>query len=405
MEEEVWPQVLARTRQSDQLAVEQVLVWLHQGQGKQILSTHLRRRGVPAQYLEDAVAAVEETMWGVLMAGRFRGNSRGEFILYVSRVCRTVAGDYRKPAGEILLSALSRPDGSPTEWGTLGSDLETPFVFLDGTTTDPAKIASLCRDLEAALAWLPDRYAQAWILRDVQGYDVEEIAPLMHCRLTQATKLVTKARRELRRWMTFLALVVDIALIPSLPAEGQEVVSWLDLWNPGYADIPKLKLTLKVDKRRLGCHTTSIHCHNRIKVQKFSPWIRRLEHQTLFATWAYGKKKASKTLTLDALPSKGRAGSLAPPPARERVPINPTRQRLKSSKRRATRWMEDVVEAWRRQHRGCPDAAALVAYSQGTDRWPQRLTLGWHVRRCALCRADLITLQEASATRPSDTNR
>src|SRR5262249_27002891 len=65
-------------------------------------------------------------------------------------------------------------------------------------------------------------------------------------------------------------------------------------------------------------------------------------------------------------------------------------------------WLEDAVEAWRHEHRGCPGDATLVAYFHGECSWQQQLALWWHVRRCALCRADLATLDEAFAEGATD---
>lgn len=56
---------------------------------------------------------------------------------------------------------------------------------------------------------------------------------------------------------------------------------------------------------------------------------------------------------------------------------------------------EDTVAQWRRERRGCPGDDALVLYFEGQEPWRQRLRAWWHVRRCALCRADLATLREA----------
>lgn len=63
---------------------------------------------------------------------------------------------------------------------------------------------------------------------------------------------------------------------------------------------------------------------------------------------------------------------------------------------------EETVARWRRERWGCPGDDALVTYFEGLGpRWP-RLRVWWHVRRCALCRADLATLHTAFAADATD---
>lgn len=64
---------------------------------------------------------------------------------------------------------------------------------------------------------------------------------------------------------------------------------------------------------------------------------------------------------------------------------------------------EETVAQWRRERRGCPGDDDLVAYFEGLGPRLQRLRVWWHVRRCALCRADLATLHEAFAAGATDT--
>ncbi len=56
---------------------------------------------------------------------------------------------------------------------------------------------------------------------------------------------------------------------------------------------------------------------------------------------------------------------------------------------------EEIRQEWREQH-GCPLDEELVAYFDITLQFRRRLTVWWHVRRCPLCRADLLTLREAA---------
>jgi len=150
-------------------------------------------------------------------------------------------------------------------------------------------------DLQAALARLSHRYADAWSLRYERGYSFEEIARFLRCGPTRARKLVSEARQVLGGWMTFLALVVDIHLTPSPPVEGQQVESWLSLCNHGYDDVRGLQVTLQVDQHRLGRQSTDVLRHHHATVRGFTPWTRRQGRQTLLAMGALGGKKASKT--------------------------------------------------------------------------------------------------------------
>jgi len=95
--------------------------------------------------------------------------------------------------------------------------------------------------------------------------------------------------------MTFLALAVDIHLTPSPLREGQQVESWLHLWNNGYDDVRGLWVALQIDKHRLGHHSTEVFRHHSTEVRGFTLWTRRQGRQTLLASWTLGGKKASKT--------------------------------------------------------------------------------------------------------------
>lgn len=311
MDEEAWPSVLARTRQRDQAALHQVLAWLQQDDGKKMLRKHLQKKGVPDQSLEDAAADVQTAVLAELADGKFRGNSCGEFVLYVGKICRTYARPYRKWTREIPASASSAQSWPRRLWAGRGrvwgrralrptnppdADPKTPFEFLpDDTAPDPETEASLRKDLTAALARVSERYAAAWSLRCVEGYSFEEIAKFMRCDPTRARKLVSEARQALGGWMTFLALVVDIHLTPSSPVAGQQVESWLALGNNGYDDVRGLRVTLQVDKHRLGHQATDVPQHDGTIVRGFTPWTRRQGRQTVLAMWALGGKKASKT--------------------------------------------------------------------------------------------------------------
>jgi DNA-directed RNA polymerase specialized sigma24 family protein len=287
MEAAAWPSVLERIRQGDQAALALLLAWLHQDDGKK-LRNQLRNRGVPAQIQEDVVADAQTKVLAELAAGKFRGHSYGEFVVYVSRICSTCIRRYRRWTREIPASAVPAPTNP------MGTDLETPFEFPDdNTATDPAMAASLHTDLAAALAWVRDRHRQAWILYRVRCYSFSQIACLMNCAPARARKLVSDAEQALRVLMTFLGLVVDIHLMPSPPEEGQQIESWLTLWNNGYADVQGLWVTLQVDRHRLGSQSTEVFLHHHTTVRGFTLWTRRQGRQTLRATRALGRKKSA----------------------------------------------------------------------------------------------------------------
>lgn len=54
---------------------------------------------------------------------------------------------------------------------------------------------------------------------------------------------------------------------------------------------------------------------------------------------------------------------------------------------------EEAVEEWRHESRGCPLDEDLTSYFEGTLQLRRRLAVWWHVRRCALCRADLSKVE------------
>jgi DNA-directed RNA polymerase specialized sigma24 family protein len=278
MEEEEWSSIFTRIRQGDQAAVHQVLEWLDhldQRAGKWHYRNSLRKRGVPEQNLEDAVAELQKVVLAQLAAGKFRGNSRGEFVKYIIRICQTIARDYRMIPGP---------------------DLE---LWRDVTAPNPETTVRLRRELEAALAQVPKRYGEAWIL-SYKGYDFPEIAIYMNCSCKRAKKLVSEARLAIRDWMNFFGIVVDIHLTPSSPRAGQQVESWVHVENNGYGDVQGLWVALRVDKHRLGRQkVTEVLRHCDATVRGFTPWTRRQGRQTLLATWRLGKKEACKTQVVE----------------------------------------------------------------------------------------------------------
>jgi hypothetical protein len=110
--------------------------------------------------------------------------------------------------------------------------------------------------LSKVLRQLPPRHAEAWILHK-QGYKPVEIAQHLRCREPRAKKLVEEARGTIREWLTLFLLRVEIHLAPPNPEAGQQVETWLVLYNDGDADTGDLALVVAVDRRRLGRQTTS----------------------------------------------------------------------------------------------------------------------------------------------------
>lgn len=276
MDEHVFQDLMNRVRQGEQAALEQVVAWL-QGAWSAWIRGKLRKAQVPERDVSNAVAEVFEEV-RMRLPSQFQGNHPKVLGLYITRICLTVARAYHQGVDEV-----------PTAPAAL--------VVLPGKHAGPETPETAVLNHEVlykALTQLSERYAEAWIF-SVQGYPLAEIAAQLGCRVTRAKKLVDEAQRAMREWLTLLHVILDLHLDPAQPAAGQQVETWVTLWNAGYADAEGLGVMLRVDKRRLGRRSPAkVPRDARQDVRGFPRWIRCQHPQTIVATVTLGGKKLEK---------------------------------------------------------------------------------------------------------------
>ncbi|HEY5639432.1 MAG TPA: sigma-70 family RNA polymerase sigma factor [Dehalococcoidia bacterium] len=172
--------LIARARQDD-LSAFNLLVERYQ---TGVYSLCLRMLGAPAP-AEDA--AQEAFISAYRSLDRFRG---GSFRAWLFRIAANACYDE-------LRRRKARP---ATSLDRTGDEDERPIEPPDTAPSmeDRAANAELHRDLELALAQLPDEQRLAIVLCDVQGFDYAEIAEAMRVSLGTVKSRISRARSRLR---------------------------------------------------------------------------------------------------------------------------------------------------------------------------------------------------------------
>ena len=151
---------------------------------------------------EDAKDASQEAFVKAYQSlRRFRGE--GKFSTWLYRIVVNVCQDaYRRRARQPMVAAQVGVQDESQEHGTFFVDVEDPTA----SPRDRAANQELSRQLSGAINALPQRQRTAFVLHQLHGMPLEDVAAVMRCRLGTVKSHVFRAtehlRVRLRPWVT-----------------------------------------------------------------------------------------------------------------------------------------------------------------------------------------------------------
>lgn len=173
-------ELIRLAQQGDAEAFERIY-HLH---SRRVYSLCLRMVGNPAE-AEDLAQEAFLQLFRKIQT--FRGESAFSTWLHRLTVNVVLMRLRKKTAPETSLEEISEPD---EETGAAPKEIGMPDLRLSGSVDRV--------NLERAVAQLPRGYKQVFLLHDVQGYEHNEIAALMHCSIGNSKSQLHKARTRLR---------------------------------------------------------------------------------------------------------------------------------------------------------------------------------------------------------------
>ena len=154
-------------------------------------ATHREVYTLCLRILRDPDDAAEATQDAYLKAWRALKGFRGEAMF--------TTWLYRVAANTAISKHRSRKRRRTHETG-VGDEL-LGQIAASGSTESTAGARIEVRDLERALAVLPDHYRSAVVLRDVYGFSIEEVAGQLKISETAAKVRVHRGRKKLKEMM------------------------------------------------------------------------------------------------------------------------------------------------------------------------------------------------------------
>jgi len=150
------------------------------------------------RFVGDSQTAEDIVQDTFLRAYRNRGSFQAiaKFSTWIYTIAGNLAkSELRRRKRWRLLSLGVRDDS--------GSTLELPDLGSRPDTTTETALAE--RQIEEAIAALPERYREAVILRDIEGLDYDEISQIIGCPLGTVKSRINRGRLRLQRELGSLA--------------------------------------------------------------------------------------------------------------------------------------------------------------------------------------------------------
>jgi len=143
---------------------------------------------------DDAADVTQDAFLKALESiGSFRGASG--FYTWLFRIAMNLALSHRRKAARARCQSLDGPD----EWdGASVRPLEDPTACNPADRADAAEIRGRLVD---ALGALDEQYRAAVVLRDIEGFDYDEIAEILNVPKGTVKSRIARGRRALREAM------------------------------------------------------------------------------------------------------------------------------------------------------------------------------------------------------------
>ena len=273
--------LIAEARQGGLGGLESLLQHIEERKGH-FLYKKLRALGVQDHDLSHAVQDV--LMEFTKSFRRFNGESEGELVIFLGRICSTVARLYRRwDRNQVVIQA--RQSALEADWlhPPQGNDSQI-------STKD---------EIKKALRELSKQERDILILHDFYGHSYKDIADQLQCRVKTVENTLQRARKKMRASLLLNAILADILIKPSPPILGQLTEIGILLHNVGHQDATQLGVEVNVESHKLGQNTVDVPRQSRLKVDGFAPWFSRPGEHFVNVTLSIAGQEHEKNFTTE----------------------------------------------------------------------------------------------------------
>lgn len=209
----------------------EIIDWIKSKREK-VIKSQLRRQGVSQGNLEDAFQDVLCMI--VEEFPKFRGETLESLMAWIKEgIVKTVAKKWKSSQKrEIVESDLQVEDPD-------NPDYEPSLIdeFADDIVNSPDYEAFEFREIiKNILNELNEQERVAFILHDVDGFRINEVAQFLGCNIEAAKELIYSARRKFRNKLIFENLRIEVS-------SAREI----KIHNDGWVDVKEIRVLVEVD--------------------------------------------------------------------------------------------------------------------------------------------------------------